>query len=92
MSFEILKKRILLIDDEEDITTVIHRGLENTGKYIVEIFNNPKDALTNFKRDVYDLLIIDIKMPEMTGFQLYKKLQAIDAKPKICFINAFEMY
>ena len=86
------KKKILLVDDEQDITTVVKRGLEQTGKYTVDAFNRPKDALANFKAGVYDLLIIDIKMPGMTGFQLYKELIKIDPRPKICFITAFEMY
>jgi two-component system, OmpR family, response regulator ChvI len=85
-------KKILLVDDEQDITTVIKKGLEQTGKYIVDTFNHPRDALANFKAGVYDLLIIDIKMPAMTGFQLYKELIKIDPRPKICFITAFEMY
>jgi CheY-like chemotaxis protein len=86
------QKKILLVDDEQDITTVIKRGLEQTGKYTVDTFNRPKDALANFRAGVYDLLIIDIKMPGMTGFQLYKELIKIDPRPKICFITAFEMY
>ena len=86
------QKKILLVDDEQDITNVIKRGLEQTGKYIVDTFNHPRDALTNFRAGVYDLLIIDIKMPGMTGFQLYKELIKIDPRPKICFITAFEMY
>ena len=86
------KKKILLVDDERDITTVIKKGLEQTGKYTVDTFNHPKDALASFKAGVYDLLIIDIKMPGMTGFQLYKELIRIDSRPKICFITAFEMY
>ena len=86
------KKKILLVDDERDITTVIKRGLEETGRYTVDVFNHPKDALSSFKAGIYDLLIIDIKMPEMTGFQLYKELIKIDPNPKICFITAFEMY
>jgi two-component SAPR family response regulator len=86
------KKKILLVDDEQDITTVIKRGLEQTGKYAIDVFNHPNDALSSFKAGAYDLLIIDIKMPGMTGFQLYKELIKIDSKPKICFITAFEMY
>jgi CheY-like chemotaxis protein len=87
------KKKILIVDDEKDITTTIKSALEGTDKYVVDIFNDPEKVLANFKAGQYDLLIIDIKMPHMTGFQLYKELIKIDSKPpKICFITAFEIY
>ena len=49
-------------------------------------------ALQNFKSNSYDLLLLDIKMPIMDGFELYKKLLSIDDKVKVCFITANEMY
>jgi len=85
-------RRILIVDDEPDITTVMKKALEEYAGYKVSAFNDPKQALAEFKPDVYDLLVIDIKMPGMTGFELYKKMRKIDSKPKICFITAFEMY
>jgi two-component system, OmpR family, response regulator ChvI len=54
------------------------------------VYNDPLVALSNFKPDIYDLLILDIKMPNMTGFELYRKLKEIDSKVKVCFITAFE--
>ena len=86
------RKKILVVDDEADISAVIKIGLEKTGDYDVDAFTDPEQALTSFKPNTYDLLVIDIKMPKMTGFQLYKKLFKIDSKPKVCFITAFEMY
>ncbi|HEX2614488.1 MAG TPA: response regulator [Nitrososphaera sp.] len=85
-------RRILIVDDEPDITTVMKKGLQEYAGYDVTTFNDPGQALAEFKPDTYDLLVIDIKMPGMTGFELYKKLRNIDSKPKICFITAFEMY
>lgn len=49
-------------------------------------------ALSNFKSGYYDLLIIDIRMPNMTGFELYQKIRELDSKVRVCFITAFETY
>ena len=81
----------MIVDDEPDITLTLGKGLEQGG-YDVHVFNDPLVALSNFKPDVYDLLLLDIKMPNMTGFELYRKLKEIDSKVKVCFITAFETY
>jgi DNA-binding response OmpR family regulator len=85
------KPRILLVDDEQDITFSFRMGLENNG-FVVDTFNDPKEALSNFKSGFYDLLVIDIKMPKMNGFELYQEIEKIDNKAKVCFITAFEVY
>lgn len=85
------KGRILLVDDERDINTVVKKGLERVG-YKVRAFNNPLDALSKFEDGSYDVALLDIRMPSMNGFELYKKLRERDSKIKICFITAFEMY
>jgi two-component system, OmpR family, response regulator ChvI len=87
----IKKRRILVVDDEPDVNLTIKLALENEG-FEVDTYNDPIQALSNFKTGLYDLLLIDIKMPKMDGFELYKKLQQIDQKVKICFITAFELY
>jgi DNA-binding response OmpR family regulator len=84
-------KRILLVDDEPDVTTTFKMGLEGTG-YKVDAFNDPAEALSKFKVGVYDLLLLDIKMPKMNGFQLYEELEKLDRNAKVCFITAFEVY
>ena len=84
-------KKILIVDDEPDITLTLGKGLEQGG-YDVHVFNDPLVALSNFKPDTYDLLLLDIKMPNMTGFELYRRLKEIDSKVKVCFITAFETY
>ena len=85
------KKRILLVDDEHDIALAFKISLENNG-FTVDAFNDPEEALSNFEAGFYDLLLIDIKMPKMNGFELYREIEKIDNKPKICFITAFEVY
>jgi DNA-binding response OmpR family regulator len=85
------KKRILLVDDEHDITFSLRIGLENNG-FAVDAFNDPQEALSNFRAGLYDLLLIDVKMPKMNGFELYREIEKIDNKAKVCFITAFEVY
>lgn len=86
--------RIMLVDDDTDILLTIKKILEYDG-FQVETFSNPLEALSSFKSELYDLVLIDIKMPEMSGFEFYRELQKkIDygSKIKICFITAFEIY
>ena len=85
------KSRILIVDDEPDITTFLKNALEQHNFEVVT-FNDPLKALSKHKRGSYDLILLDIKMPEMDGFELYQKLQAIDNKAKTCFMTAFEIY
>jgi DNA-binding response OmpR family regulator len=85
------KPRILLVDDEPDLTWTLRLGLENNG-FEVDTFNDPEEALTNFRAGRYDLLLIDVRMPRMNGFQLYEEMKKIDNNTRICFITAFEVY
>jgi two-component system catabolic regulation response regulator CreB/two-component system response regulator ChvI len=83
--------RILVVDDDPDITLVFKKGLENDG-FQVDAFNEPSAALSEFERSKYDLLLLDVRMPEMNGFELYRELEKIDNQVKVCFITAFEVY
>jgi two-component system catabolic regulation response regulator CreB len=85
------KKRILLVDDELDITFTLKIALEQSRFFQVEAFYESVLALSRFKAGAYDLAILDIKMPEMDGFELYRKLRKIDNKLKICFLTAAEL-
>jgi two-component system, OmpR family, response regulator ChvI len=80
--------RILLVDDEVDITTVLKKALEGIGFDIV-IFNNPLEVLLDFKAGKFGLIILDIKMPRMDGFTLYEKLRQIDRDAKVYFFTAY---
>ena len=66
------KQRILLVDDEQDITSTFDMILQMNG-FEVDTYNDPLLALSNFKPDLYGLALLDIRMPVMNGFELYKK-------------------
>lgn len=80
-----------MVDDEQDITFSIKTTLEDTGFFQVETFNDPESALSTFRSGVYDLALLDIRMPKMNGFQLFRKLRNIDSKLKICFLTATDL-
>jgi DNA-binding response OmpR family regulator len=85
------KKKVLIVDDEPDVNTVLKNVLEQSG-FNAASYDNPILALDNFKACSYDLLLLDIKMPEMDGFHLYQEMKKIDRKVKVCFLTASEMY
>jgi DNA-binding response OmpR family regulator len=83
--------RILLVDDEEDILHVLKRGLEANG-FDVDAFAFSQEAINSFKPDAYDLAILDIRMPELNGFALYRQMKKIDSSLTACFLSAFEIH
>ena len=83
--------RILLVDDESDVTLTLKKGLEENG-FSVDAFNDPRIALSKFKAAFYDLLLLDIKMADLNGFQLYQEVKKKDKDAKVCFITAYEVY
>ena len=85
------KIKILVVDDEYDVAITLKTILEEE-KFEVDVFNDPGLALSDFKAGWYDLLLLDILMPKMNGFELYQQLKNIDDKVKVCFITAYEIY
>jgi two-component system response regulator ChvI len=85
------KGRILVVDDEPDITFTLRAELEGGG-FDVDAFTDPELALSNFKLGLFDLVLIDIMMPKMDGFELYERLKTVDPNVKVCFLTASEMY
>jgi two-component system, OmpR family, response regulator ChvI len=84
-------RKILIVDNDSDLTSMFERVLEMNG-FEVDAYNDPLLALHNFKRSSYGMALLDIRMPKMNGFELYKKKQTIDNNMKVCFITAFEDY
>jgi DNA-binding response OmpR family regulator len=85
------QKRILAVDDEPDLNKLCSLALEYHG-FKVDTFDDPQEALSSYKSDYYDLVILDIKMPKMDGFELYDEIKKKDPKAKICFLTASELY
>jgi two-component system response regulator ChvI len=81
------KKRILIVDDEPDVGLTLKIVLEKYG-FTADCFTDPLTALKSFKPDLYDLIILDIKMPKISGFELYSKFKSNDTKIKALFLTA----
>jgi DNA-binding response OmpR family regulator len=82
--------KILLLDDEEDIAILFKEGLEIMGNYDVDTYTDPLKALNSFKPRIYDLVLVDIVMPNMSGFEFYAYINKIDTECKVCFFSASE--
>lgn len=80
-----------MVDDEVDILHVLKRGLEING-FQVEGYSSPQEVLVSFKPSKYDLAILDIRMPGLSGFQLYREMRKIDPTITACFLSAFEVH
>ena len=85
------KKRVLIVDDEPDVTLVLKQVLDENG-FEADSYDEPRLALNNFKANMYDLLLLDIKMPDINGLDLYQEMRKIDDKVKVCFLTASEMF
>jgi DNA-binding response OmpR family regulator len=83
--------RILIVDDEPDIASLIKMILEYGGSLNnVKTFHDPILALSDFKADLYDLVILDLTMPSIDGLDLYQEMRKIDNKVKFCFLTGKE--
>src|SRR5918999_1721234 len=83
--------RILVVDDKPDFTQVFKQALEYNG-FKVDSFNDPQEALSNYKPGLYDLVILDIKMPRMDGFELYQEIKKKDNNANVYFLTASDLY
>jgi len=82
------KRRILAVDDNPDITLTVKIGLQASGTFEVHTFNDPEVALSNFNPGLYDLALLDMRMPKMYGHELYDEMKKIDGRLKVCFMTA----
>jgi DNA-binding NtrC family response regulator len=83
-----VKAKILVVDDEPDVTYTLKATLEETGFFDIYPFNEPSLVLSNFRPNMYDLAILDIRMPQMNGFELFHEIRKIDENVKGCFLTA----
>ena len=90
------RAKILVVDDDHDVAitlkAILEEEEESSKEFELDVFNDPTLALSHFKAGWYDLLLLDILMPKMNGFELYQQLKNIDDKVKVCFITAYEIY
>ena len=95
-SSEIDPIKLMVVDDEKDILRIIKRDLEanNNNTFKVDTFCSSELALQAFDshpKDYYDLILTDIRMPKMNGFELYRRIKEKNPSMKIAFITAFEI-
>jgi DNA-binding response OmpR family regulator len=83
-------QRILVVDDDPNITFTFKKILEKRG-FEVDTYNDPNKAASNFKPGLYGVALIDIRMPKMNGFQLYRHIKSEDNTIKVCFVTAYEI-
>ena len=92
-----LSKRILIVDDNPDITLTFKKGLEaenekdNKIHFEVNTYNDPLAALSEFKPNWYDLLLVDFNMPKMDGLEFSDKILEQDINIRVCFVTATEI-
>ena len=89
-------KRILIVDDDADVTATFKAVIEDNNtdankKIEVSTSNNPVEALSEFKPNFFDLLLVDINMPYINGFELCEKMLAIDINVKVCYMSSAEI-
>lgn len=85
--------RLIVVDDDPDLAQVFSRGLLMNG-FLVDVFTNPEEALQNLRsnsKDYYSMVLSDIRMPEMSGIQLARKVNDINPSIKVVLMTAYEV-
>jgi DNA-binding response OmpR family regulator len=82
------KKRVLIIDDDKDVGNLFKIYLEKSGEYQIDAYTDPVDVLYHFKKGLYDLVLLDLKMPQIDGISMYQQLKKVDSNTSICLITA----
>lgn len=85
-----IQKRIMVVDDDLDIATILQSTLRKAG-FFIAAYTNPKKALSDYKPRDYDLVLLDVRMPGMTGYELYAELKKLDCDIKVIFFTAFDV-
>ena len=81
--------KILVVDDEAPVRDMIKKGLSQMGGYHVEVAKNGLEAIEKIEKDVFDLVLTDLKMPEMDGLELLKTLKGIRPEVMVILITAY---
>ncbi len=87
-------RRILIVDDDSDIIFTFKKAFEEANRigvgnkfsFYAHTYNDPLVAISEFKSHYYDIILIDINMPKMNGFDFCMKLLELDANPRVCFM------
>ena len=80
----------MIVDDDPEITESFGLVLEDSGLFHVEKYTEPVQALSNFKPDSHDLVLLDVQLPNVDSFELYDKMKKIDSKLKVCFLVIYD--
>lgn len=82
-------KKVAIIDDEKDILEILKQLFDRSGKFQIETYTNPKNAIEKSQNGEYDLILLDIMMPQMNGIDFLKKLKATSSKTKVIMMTAY---
>jgi DNA-binding response OmpR family regulator len=81
-------ERIVIVDDEPDIANMFRTALEMNG-YVVDVFSDPVKALADFSPGRYDLVISDMKLPNMNGLEMVFEMEKIDSRIQVMFLTGY---
>lgn len=87
---EPVQKRIMVVDDELDLVTILQSVLRKAG-FFVAAYTNSRQALSDYKPRDYDLVLLDVRMPGLSGYELYAELKKLDGSIKVIFLTAFDV-
>jgi DNA-binding NtrC family response regulator len=82
------KSKVMTVDDQREVTVALKIVLERSGLFEVDSYDNPILALERFRPKQYDVFIVDVRIPDIDGFALYKRIKTIDKNIKICFLTS----
>ena len=83
--------RIMIVDDNLELAQALKSGLELEG-FEVTVYQDPLEAITGFRPSRYDLVLLDVSMPAVSGFEVYRRLKRTDSNVRVCFLTAFNIY
>lgn len=84
-----MRNKILIIDDERDMLILLQRIITEETEYSVDVESDPENAVERFKRQAYDLVLTDLKMPKMDGIRLLESIKKINPRVNVVILTAF---